>query len=140
MTKQEQYSINHAIMCIVADPNGELFDYLNDYAISMPILVLVGIDTRQIRTPITKTLETRHYDAGLGDKIEYIPRFKRDMVIRPIKPGKYEKMFLSIPSNSDSRPMYIVKTDFLGATYLESALKCMIAMNEKKSLRSLFYS
>ena len=140
MNRQEKYELNGAIMRIVADPKGEVFDYLTDFSLAMPILIRVGIDTRQIRTATREVLEIRHYEESKGDKIEYFPSFKRDMVIRPIKPGPHNGMFISKPSCSDSDPRYHIKHDFLGETYLESAFKCMIAMNEKTPLRHLFYS
>jgi hypothetical protein len=140
MTRQEKYELNRAIMQIVSDPNGEVFNYLTDYSLSMPILLRAGIDTRQIRSATHETIEVRHCDESKGDTISFIKGFNRDMVTRPVKPGEHNGMFLSKTSTSDSAPRYSIKTSFLAENYLESAFKCFLDMNEKTTLRHLFYN
>lgn len=93
-----------------------------------PIVDREGIDTRQIKRPLHRLIELRHFCAERGDAIVRPPGWNRDMVRRPITPSSIQGQWLArLADSSGTTTRWSLDTDFLGPTLLVAAMRCYVA-------------
>jgi len=93
-----------------------------------PIIAREGIMIRKYQTSDHAIIEKRHFDESKGDDIEYLPAFKREMVLRPnVKSDNDGKFMAQIQRNYLSQTTWNVKNHFLSDSSLIAAMRCYVA-------------
>jgi hypothetical protein len=83
----------------------------------------IGIDVRKYTQPDYTTLDARHFDPSKGDKLEYLDRFKREMVRRPVEKNHLHGKWLAGSPSADSSPRWSKSTNTSGDTFLIAAMR-----------------
>lgn len=100
--------------------------YSSDWSIGGPFITEQGIDIHQIKTKPYKIIELRHFNADLGDVMEYVPGHKREMALRPRKPSQHEGKWLARMA-VDNHPFGWKPDDFMSDEPLIAAARCFVA-------------